>query len=86
MFDKSAKEILTLLGKNPEDKRGIILVEQLPTAITTLRTALAEAPMSGDKMDKGDTEPQVTLSQRVIPFVEMLERALKHNEAITWGV
>ena len=37
MFDKNAREILSLLGKNPDDSRGIILVEQLPAAIATLQ-------------------------------------------------
>ncbi len=86
MFDKNAREILSLLGKNPDDSRGIILVEQLPAAIATLRTALANNPSSDDGTDEGDAEPQVVLSQRIMPFLEMLERALKHNEAITWGV
>jgi hypothetical protein len=86
MFDKSAREILTLLGKNPEEKRGIILVEQLPAAIATLRTALAEGPKSVEKTDEDDAETPVSQSQRIIPFVEMLEQALKRSEAITWGV
>jgi hypothetical protein len=90
MFDKSAKEILALLGKNPEDGRGIILVEQLPAAIATLRAALADdqanPPAPGDQANERDAEPQVSLSQRAIPFIEMLERALKDKEAITWGV
>jgi hypothetical protein len=86
MFDKNAREILSLLGKNPDDSRGIILVEQLPAAIATLRTAIANNPSSGDRTDDDNAEPQIDLSQRVTPFVEMLERALQNDEAITWGV
>lgn len=90
MFEDSAKEILALLGKNPGDGRGIILVEQLPSAIATLRAELsadkASQPKPGNKTDELDAEPQVSLSQRAIPFIEMLERALKDNETITWGV
>lgn len=90
MFDKSAREILALLGKNPEDGRGIILVEQLPAAIATLRAALADdqanPPEPGDLANDTEIEPPVSLSQRAIPFIAMLERALKDQEAITWGV
>lgn len=90
MFDESAKEILALLRKNPDDGRGIITVEQLPSAIATLRAALANDKTSLAMPDhmtgEDDAEPLVSLSQRAIPFVEMLERALKNNEAITWGV
>lgn len=37
MLEASGKEILALLGKNPEDTRGIITVEQLPEAISILQ-------------------------------------------------
>lgn len=86
MFDKSAAEILALLGKNPEDRRGIILVEQLPAALATLRSALANSPKAENVKDEDGAEEQVGLGQRIIPFLEMLERALKNDEAITWGI
>jgi len=92
MHEKSGKEILALLGKNPEDQRGIITVEQLPAAIATLQAAVG-----ADKAEQPDTEAQaseteaadnlaVSLSQRAVPFIEMLERALKDNEPVVWGV
>ena len=41
MFERNGKEILPLLGKDPEEARGIVTVEQLPAAIAALRTAIA---------------------------------------------
>jgi len=41
MFEKNGKEILALLGKDPEAVRGVVTVEQLPAAIVALRTAIA---------------------------------------------
>ena len=90
MFEKGAQEILSLLGKNPAEAQGIITVEQLPGAIATLRTALSSAIASQktreEKADEPDAEHKVSLSQRALPFIEMLERAKKDQEVITWGV
>lgn len=86
MFDKNAEEILTLLGRNPEDRRGIILVEQLPAALATLRNALAKTPRADSGTEQDGAEEKIGLSQRAVPFLEMLERALNNNEAVTWGV
>ena len=33
MLEKNAQELLSLLGKNPDDRQGVITVEQLPAAI-----------------------------------------------------
>lgn len=91
MHEKDGKEILSLLGKNGEDARGIITVEQLPTAIATLRKAIttdkskprkAATNQSGDEPDN----EQVNLAQRAAPFIEMLEHAAKADEPVIWGV
>ncbi|NTV70276.1 MAG: DUF1840 domain-containing protein [Azonexaceae bacterium] len=92
MHEKSGKEILALLGKSPEDARGVITVEQLPGAIATLKKAITankgelhEAASSPSK-NETDDEPQVSLAQRAAPFVDMLESAVKAGEPIVWGV
>lgn len=92
MHEKSAKEILSLLGKTPEDSRGIITVEQLPGAIATLQKAsvadkarLQETAASQGK-DETEGEPPVSLAQRAAPFIKMLESAAKAGEPVIWGV
>jgi hypothetical protein len=92
MHEKSGKEILALLGKSPEDARGIITVEQLTAAIATLQTAMAvdkarpqETTASSSK-NETDDEPPVSLAQRATPFIDMLERAVKAGEPVIWGV
>lgn len=42
MFGEPAREILKLLGKDPEAARGIVTVEQLPHAIDVLNAAIEE--------------------------------------------
>ena len=92
MHEKNGKEILALLGKNPEETRGIITVEQLPVAIATLRNAIvtdrANLRMPDDDADSFDpaSEQAVRLPQRALPFVDMLECAAKEGKAVVWGV
>lgn len=92
MHEKSGKEILALLAKNPDDSRGIITVEQLPGAIATLQQAIAAdkarppETASGQPCSEEDDDPPVSLAQRATPFIEMLERAVKAGEPVIWGV
>jgi len=91
MFERNGKEILPLLGKNPEAARGIVTVEQLPAAIAALRTAIAadKARQAGQPADENDAETgvdrKINLSQRALPLLEMLERSLQEREPVTWG-
>lgn len=94
MLEKSGKEMLAALGKNPEEDRGILTVEQLPVAIAGLKAAVAidEArpsdPVSAAPESETAVDPEsaVSLSQRAVPLIEMLERSLQDNEPVTWGV
>ena len=40
MFEKNGKEMLSVLGKDPADAKGIVTVEQLPGAIAAVRAAI----------------------------------------------
>lgn len=92
MFERNGKEILPLLGKNPEEASGIVTVEQLPGAIAALRTAIAadKAMQAGQPADENDPETgvdhKITLSQRAPPLLDLLERSLQEREPVTWGV
>lgn len=93
MHGNNGKEILALLGKCPDDARGIITVEQLPAAISTLQRAIEADKANMPEQDEAassenapDAEPQVCLAQRAVPFIEMLKRAEKAGEPVVWGV
>lgn len=89
MFEKNGKEILALLGKDPEAARGIVTVDQLPGAIGALRRAMAEdkARQPAPETDaEGAPDDKVSLYQRAAPLLEMLERSLQDREPVTWGV
>jgi len=86
MHEASGREILALLGKNPEDACGIITVEQLPAAISTLHQAIARKPGDAAEASEVDGEPSVGLAQRAVPFIDMLERAARDGEPVVWGI
>jgi hypothetical protein len=83
MFEKNGKEMLSVLGKDPADAKGIVTVEQLPGAIAAVRAAidadkarLAESAPATE--DDGDAKPAgggVSFFQRAVPLLELLERS-----------
>lgn len=90
MFGDVAKRLLEIMGKAPDDK-GIITVEQLPEALARLRKA-AEDDRKVQREVQGEEEPQrsgggfVSLSQRAVPLIELLEWSVKKGVPVTWGV
>ena len=90
MFEKNGRELLALLGKDPEAVRGIVTFEQLPGAIAPLRKAIAadQARQAGQPADENDTETgvdrRIDLSQRALPMLDMLEHSLHEREPVTW--
>lgn len=92
MFGENGKELLGLMGKDPNDDKGIVTVEQLPHAIAALRAAV-EADKAANReqpeRDEGDERQSgisVQLAQRALPLLELLERSLAEQTPVTWGV
>lgn len=98
MFEKNGKEMLSVLGKDPADAKGIITVDQLPGAIATLRGAIdADKAHAAARADEADADADddaearpagggVSFFQRAVPLLELLERSLKDKVPVTWGV
>ncbi|MBI5108850.1 MAG: DUF1840 domain-containing protein [Rhodocyclales bacterium] len=100
MFGDVAQRMMKLMGKEPSDK-GIVTVEQLPEAIARLKAAIEEdrrdragrspedLPQT-EKAEGGDgkvsSRPFVSLSQRALPLLELLEWSLKKSKPVVWGV
>ena len=96
MFGDVAKRMMQLMGKEPSDK-GIVTVEQLPDAIARIKAAIEEdrRDRSGrnpedlpqtEKAEGGSSRPYVSLSQRALPLLELLEWSLKKQKPVVWGV
>lgn len=90
MFGDIAHELMKVMGKDP-DPTGIITAEQLPGAISALKAAIEEsrkqpAPDEEQEAEKPAMTRTVTLAQRAIPLLELLEWSDKKKTPVTWGV
>ena len=78
MFSKDGKQMLRLLGKDPEAAMGVVTVAQLPAAIAVLKRAIEQdkgarevPPVHGADADD-DATPNVQLAQRTLPLIALL--------------
>ena len=90
MFGDAAHALMKIMGKDP-DPKGIITPEQLPGAIAALKAAIEEdrkqpAPNEEEEAEKPAMARTVTLAQRAVPLLELLEWSLKKNTPVMWGV
>jgi hypothetical protein len=98
MFGDVAHRLMGIMGKEASDK-GIVTVEQLPEAIARLKAAIAEdkaqwAAVADEDEPQSEPDPNsqtgqrpfVSLAQRAVPLLELLEWALKKKKPVVWGV
>ncbi|HVZ44305.1 MAG TPA: DUF1840 domain-containing protein [Ramlibacter sp.] len=93
MLEPNGRRVLEIIGKDPGPK-GIILPEQMAAAVAALQQAVAqeesdEQAAADDARANGRAVPKsdaVTLRQRALPFIDMLERCRKAGVEIVWGV
>lgn len=100
MYEKHAKRILDLLGKDV--KKGIITAEESAHAIARIEAEIAESrahPISDDVQQdveahhgpEGDDNEHeqrqtVTFATRAYPLLDMLRAAHQQGEHVMWGV
>jgi hypothetical protein len=98
MFGDVAQRMMKLMGKEVTDK-GIVTVEQLPDVIARLKAAIEEdkrqrAGLTDEDLPRtepavgggANSRPFVTLTQRAVPLLELLEWSLKKKKPVVWGV
>jgi hypothetical protein len=93
MLEPNGRRVLQIIGKDAQ-ATGIVLPQQMPAAITALTNAIAQeeteqqAAIAAAKADGAvpPTFDAVNLRKRAWPFVEMLQRCVKENASVTWGV
>ena len=96
MFGDIAYRMMEVMGKEAA-QQGIVTVEQLPDAIARLKAAIAadkaqHAALAAkdtphfEKAPDGSERPIVSLTQRAIPLIELLETSLQKKEPVVWGV
>lgn len=96
MLEPNGRQILQVIGKDDAQdlRKGILLPADMPAAITALQRAIAQdeatvqqrleqAQASGESLSRADL---VTLRQRAVPFIEMLQRCHQADKEVVWGV
>lgn len=92
MLGPNGEQVLNLLGKAPTPQ-GIIVLDELPEAMTRLEQALldddarfealvAEAQARGERVPK--REP-ITLRQRIWPLLELMRHSMRAERDLTWN-
>ena len=96
MFGDVAYKMMEVIGKQ-QGSKGIVTVEQLPDAIDRLKAAVARdkearAGLSEDDLPHTEEAPDgskrafVSLTQRAVPLIELMEWSLKKQVPVVWGV
>ncbi|MGY2490513.1 DUF1840 domain-containing protein [Cupriavidus sp. CP313] len=93
MMKDLAMTLLGIIGKRLGE-RGVITVEELPTAIHKLEAAVNDArkthpASSAVEADTGkdeDEEEPLHLGQRAYPFLDMLRASQREGTNVMWGV
>ena len=100
MLQPNGRRMLEIIGKisagdgDGDADKGIILPEQMPAALAALTTAVAQEATDrkaalARALERNETPPRfeaISLRQRALPLMEMLQRCEKAGHAIVWGV
>jgi Domain of unknown function (DUF1840) len=88
-------QVLDLISKR--SAKGVITVLEMPLLLERLKAALANdknradgnSDLAAEQEPAGaiaQSQPAVSLGQRLVPFIEMLERAHAAEKDVIWGV
>jgi hypothetical protein len=94
MLEATGRQVLQIMGRGP-DTKGILLPADIPAAKAALEQAIAQEEARPSTEQAGSEDAQagesapasrVSLRARAWPLVTMMERCLKADKPITWGV
>ena len=89
MFGKVAVTLIRMMGHSGAVP-GAILAADIPAALVRLRTALASEEVSGeggrddDDDDESFQDEPVSLRNRALPLIELLEAAAADDSSVSW--
>jgi hypothetical protein len=100
MLQPNGRRMLEIIGKinqtsgDSEADKGIILPEQMLAALAALTAAVAQEAADrkaalAQALERNEAPPRfeaISLRQRALPLMEMLQRCEKAGHAIVWGV
>lgn len=96
MLEPNGRQVLQIIGKHDANApgKGIVLPEHMPAAIAALQAAIAhdeaqQEQAARDARARGESPPRaegISLRQRAVPFIDMLQRCHQADKEIVWGV
>ena len=97
MLEENGHAILRIIGKSDPQalKQGIIEPAQMPMALEALARAVREEEAAQQEKARAAREtgqpstgagPSISLRQRSLPFIRMLERCHAAQKEIVWGI
>lgn len=93
MTQEVGDRVLDLIGKRAS--QGIITVLEMPMILQRLRQAMdqdgqaqpsPEEPHESTDSSESHSNPGVSLRNRLVPLVEMIEQSHAKERDVTWGV
>ena len=86
MFGDVALSLIRLMGRQ-DTMPSAMYPEDIPTAVTKLRSALAreELPEQGDDAADLDEEEKISIQTRAVPLLELLVAADKEQVPVMWA-
>jgi hypothetical protein len=94
MLEPNGRQILQIWGKFEEGApaKGILLPEDMPAAKAALEAAIAQeeaqraqAALEAQARGEDTQVAGISLRQRAMPVLDMLQRSLKAQKEIVWG-
>jgi hypothetical protein len=95
MLEPQGRQILTIWGRDAASlaQPGILLPADIPAALEALHAAVAQdeaqraqAAQAAKESGNPVQVQGVSLRQRAVPLIDMLQRCLKEDKEIVWGV
>ncbi len=91
MFGDVAQELLKLMGQTGVVPGGL-LADDIPPALERLKQAVAAVgarpsgnpPGTADEEQEGRAQPLVSLRQRAVPLIGLLEAAARKKADVIW--
>lgn len=93
LLEPAGRRVLTIIGK-AITAQGILLPEQMAAARSALHAAIeadeaAQREAIAQALAEGQEPPRfegITLRQRAMPFIEMMQRCEAAGVELVWGV
>jgi hypothetical protein len=88
MLEATGRQVLGIMGKGL-DAKGILLPGQMLAAKAAIEAAIAQEEQASSAAEDADNQAahkRISLRTRAWPLVTLIERSLKADVPVTWGV